>query len=234
MRLRGGRGIRLPDSRARRLRVSRASVYKFVAEGRLAQVRSRELDTVLAGRLPARAPVQGPEAPPPVPAPGGGPAPARRARRALARPLRDRGLPRASPGRGHRAPQVRREPASTGDPHRPLARLNRLHLTPEVKGPHSLAATLLLGPGNPKNEGPGAADFRQELRGLQMVGAAGFEPAPTCTPSAVTERVEGGQDSQALGNTRDGEPAGSSGSPDFAGLRGKFAAGTRGRRLLAC
>jgi excisionase family DNA binding protein len=58
-----------------------------------------------------------------------------------------------------------------------------------------------------------------------MVGATGFEPATTCTPSAVTERAEGGEGSQPLGTTRDGDPAGSSASPDFAGLRGKFAAG---------
>jgi excisionase family DNA binding protein len=58
-----------------------------------------------------------------------------------------------------------------------------------------------------------------------MVGATGFEPATTCTPSALTDRAECGGVSQALGNTRDGDLAGSSASPDFAGVRGKFAAG---------
>ncbi len=58
-----------------------------------------------------------------------------------------------------------------------------------------------------------------------MVGATEFEPATTCTPSGVTARAEGGEDSQALGNIRDGDPARSSASPNFAERRGKFAAG---------
>ena len=57
-----------------------------------------------------------------------------------------------------------------------------------------------------------------------MVGATGFEPATTCTPSAVTKRVEGGGASQDVGTTPNGELHEPGDSPEFAGLRGKFAA----------
>ena len=62
-----------------------------------------------------------------------------------------------------------------------------------------------------------------------MVGATGFEPATTCTPSAITERAEGGETSQGLGKTRDESPRESGASPDFAAFRGNSAA----RLLLA-
>jgi integrase len=61
--------------------------------------------------------------------------------------------------------------------------LNRLHLAPMVTDPDALAAGLLLGPADPKREGPGASRFPEGRQGLQTVGATGFEPATTCTPS---------------------------------------------------
>jgi len=60
--------------------------------------------------------------------------------------------------------------------------LNRLHLTPEVKESGPFAATLLLGPSDPQREGPAVSGNPERRRGLQMVGATGFEPATTCTP----------------------------------------------------
>jgi len=42
-----------------------------------------------------------------------------------------------------------------------------------------------------KGEGPEAAHFREEPRGLQLVGATGFEPATTCTPSRWHRRGQG-------------------------------------------
>ena len=60
--------------------------------------------------------------------------------------------------------------------------LNRLRLSPKVTDSEGLAASLLLGPGHPKREGPEIAGKPERLRGLQMVGATGFEPATTCTP----------------------------------------------------
>ncbi len=79
----------------------------------------------LEGREPGVrcAALQGPEALAALPPPGRGPARARRARRALARPLRHGGLSRAPPRRGHRAPQVRRGPRRRDDPRRAFARL---------------------------------------------------------------------------------------------------------------
>jgi hypothetical protein len=80
--------------------------------------------------------LQGPEAPAAVPPPRGGPAPARRARRALARAVRDGRLSRAPARRGHRAPQVRRGPRRGDDPHRVLTRCEHDEGRPRGPAPH--------------------------------------------------------------------------------------------------
>jgi len=64
--------------------------------------------------------------------------------------------------------------------------LNRLRLAPAVTEPGRVAASLLLGPANPEKIGPEAPGNPEEPRGLTMVGATGFEPATTCTPSAAS------------------------------------------------
>jgi hypothetical protein len=46
-----------------------------------------------------------------------------------------------------------------------------------------LCAPFVRTPENPQEEGPEADRFREQPRGLQRVGATGFEPATTCTPS---------------------------------------------------
>jgi integrase len=66
--------------------------------------------------------------------------------------------------------------------------LNRLHLAPMVTDPGPLAAGLLLGPANPKGEGPDASRFPEGRQGLRTVGATGFEPATTCTPIPIRIR----------------------------------------------
>ena len=60
--------------------------------------------------------------------------------------------------------------------------LNRLRLAPAVTEPAPFAASLLLDPADPKREGPEVDGKPERLRGLQRVGATGFEPATTCTP----------------------------------------------------
>ncbi len=67
--------------------------------------------------------------------------------------------------------------------------LNRLHLSPDVKETLPFAASLLLGPADPQREGPAASGNPVRRRGLQMVGATGFEPATTCTPSKCATRL---------------------------------------------
>jgi len=69
------------------------------------------------------------------------------------------------------------------------AGLNRLDLRLPPPDSSRFAATLLLARGSPQREGPGAAAKREQLRGLQMVGATGFEPATTCTPSKCATRL---------------------------------------------
>ena len=59
--------------------------------------------------------------------------------------------------------------------------------TPELGG---RAANLLLEDGSQKVEGPAAAGFPQKRRDLLLVGATGFEPATTCTPS-ISEVISG-------------------------------------------
>ena len=53
----------------------------------------------------------------------------------------------------------------------------------------TFAANLLPTGSNPKVEAPDAARFTEENRGLQLVGATGFEPATTCTPSKCATRL---------------------------------------------
>ena len=52
-----------------------------------------------------------------------------------------------------------------------------------------LAASLLLESESPKSEGPGAHGQVRETPGPSMVGATGFEPATTCTPSKCATRL---------------------------------------------
>ena len=61
--------------------------------------------------------------------------------------------------------------------------------SPTVNDPLQFAATLLLGRGRPKNEGPAALGNAEERRSLNLVGATGFEPATTCTPSKCATRL---------------------------------------------
>ena len=76
-----------------------------------------------------------------------------------------------------------------------LARRLTLHL------PRTTANLLPTG-SNPKVEAPDASRFTEENRGLQLVGATGFEPATTCTPSGelTFPKVESG--SQAIVTAR--------------------------------
>jgi hypothetical protein len=53
----------------------------------------------------------------------------------------------------------------------------------------SFAANLLPTGSVPEVEAPDRSRVTEEDRGLQMVGATGFEPATTCTPRAVTRRA---------------------------------------------
>lgn len=55
--------------------------------------------------------------------------------------------------------------------------------------PSPLAASLLLEGQSPKGEGPGAHGQVRETPGPSMVGATGFEPATTCTPSKCATRL---------------------------------------------
>ena len=71
--------------------------------------------------------------------------------------------------------------------------LNRLHLAPTVTERDRLAASLLLDPADPKREGPEDRRKPEEPRGLQRVGATGFEPATTCTPTPPTPSVNVGR-----------------------------------------
>jgi excisionase family DNA binding protein len=75
-----------------------------------------------------------------------------------------------------------------------------------------------------EDEGPAVSGNPEHRRGLQMVGATGFEPATTCTPSAVTGRAGSVPTSQGLGKTRGDVPRGTGVSPGFAGDRRSFAA----------
>jgi hypothetical protein len=71
------------------------------------------------------------------------------------------------------------------------AGLNRLALglSPPPDQP-PFAATLLLGSASPKREGPDASRFPEGRQGLRTVGATGFEPATTCTPSPPGRSVK--------------------------------------------
>jgi integrase len=78
--------------------------------------------------------------------------------------------------------------------------LNLLAFGPAVSGPVEallaagaspapLAASLLLESRSPKGEGPGGPRETRESPGPSMVGATGFEPATTCTPSKCATRL---------------------------------------------
>jgi integrase-like protein len=83
------------------------------------------------------------------------------------------------------------------------AGLNRLALglppPPELP---PFAAALLLGSARPKREGPDATRFPEGRQGLRTVGATGFEPATTCTPSAHTESGRRGTEWQRFATPR--------------------------------
>ena len=53
----------------------------------------------------------------------------------------------------------------------------------------TFAANLLPTGSMPKVEAPGPSRSTEEDRGLRMVGATGFEPATTCTPSKCATRL---------------------------------------------
>ena len=73
---------------------------------------------------------------------------------------------------------------------------------PADTGVLPFAANLLLNSRGPKGEGPDATRFPEERQGLLEVGATGFEPATTCTPSdPETLAVKG-----AHGHANDGKP----------------------------
>jgi len=77
---------------------------------------------------------------------------------------------------------------------------------------------------SPERRTPQPDDFSNGSAAFRWSGATGFEPATTCTSSAVTNCARGGETSQPLGNTRAGDPAGSNDSPEVAAFRGNFAA----------
>ncbi len=91
------------------------------------------------------------------------------------------------------------------------AGLNRLALgLPPPPEQPPFAATLLLGPASPKTEGPDATRFPEGRQGLRTVGATGFEPATTCTPTTNPTGAPddtGRTDSQGLGITEAPAPA---------------------------
>jgi len=90
----------------------------------------------------------------------------------------------------HTGPKITSEVYGHLDLEDMRAGLNRLALglppPPELP---PFAATLLLGAASSKREGPDAIRKPEQRQGLQMVGATGFEPATTCTPSKCATRL---------------------------------------------
>ncbi len=58
-----------------------------------------------------------------------------------------------------------------------------------VDGKQTFAANLLPAASNPKVEAPDRAPDSERNQGPPMVGATGFEPATTCTPSKCATRL---------------------------------------------
>ncbi len=106
--------------------------------------------------------------------------------------------------RSHRDPKITSEVYGHLDLEDMREGLNRLHLAPLVTERGPFAASLLLGPADPEKEGPDASRNPEQRRGLQMVGATGFEPATTCTPTMTggeSPILTGRTESQGLGIT---------------------------------